>query len=305
MQEWDREWQLLVNSADMQRQAPPTSAQLPYDFLDQFHVFVLANMLRRPIIIVGEPYLCSMTGDSIQPNDFVGIYLPLLWSSFSCLQMPIVLAFLMDHFLPLAARSTHSSSSAWAVPLVTSLMEPLRVHFLLPDEESGAHLLLQQYLELLELEADGDNGCDAVLAAKIAPDDMTSDSRRRPKATLRQVLFRGRDLFPKCTTQNCEFPAFASTTGVCLICSLGSFPYQTYLEEGSLVVDGTTLPKCANVGCVNDSWMPYGGLCRLCSTGVYPRHYDMSLRAFIREFRYGLTKSGMYSSEIFTSIELS
>ena len=104
VQEWDREWQLLVNSADLQRQSPSSIAQLPYDFLDQFHVFVLANVLQRPIIVVGEPYLRSLNGDSIEPNDFVGIYLPLLSSSMVCLTTPIVLAFLMDHFLPLCSR---------------------------------------------------------------------------------------------------------------------------------------------------------------------------------------------------------
>lgn len=281
----------------MKRQSPASSDQLPYDFLEQFHVFVLANILQRPIIIVGEPYLRSMTGDSIEPNDFVGIYLPLMWSSMICLPSPIVLAFLMDHFLPLACRScnsSESSSNVYAVPLVTASMEPLHVHFLLPDEENGAHLLLQQYLELIELQTAGENGCDAVLAAKVMTDDMSYHYRYRQMMTVRNMIFQHRDFFPKCTTENCEFAGISSTSGTCFLCTMSYFPYQSLVDDALRgCFDGATLSHCANVGCNNESWLPSGGLCRLCSVGCYPRHYDMPMTAFINEYKQSFTIYGM------------
>lgn len=283
-----------MNSADSKRQSPASNDHLPYDFLEQFHVFVLANILQRPIIIVGEPYLRSMTGDSIEPNDFVGIYLPLMWPSMLCPPIPIVLAFLMDHFLPLSFRQHNSSKSAskmYALPLVTAAMEPLRVHFLLPNEENSAHLLLQQYLELIEVQSSGDDGCD-VLAAKV----LTDDYRIRQPTTVR-YMFQYHDFLPKCTTENCEFPIIGISSRQCIVCSMGYLPYQSLLSARLRgCFDGATLSRCANVGCFNNSWMPYGGLCRLCSFGCYPRYYDMPVSAFIRERTQQLSNygTGMY-----------
>lgn len=298
MQEWDREWQLLVNSADLKRLSPTGTDQLPYDFLEQFHVFVLANILQRPIIIVGEPYLRSMTGDSIEPNGFVGIYLPLMWSPMLCMTTPIVLAFLMDHFLPLTCRtrnSSESSSNVHAVPLVTASMEPLHVHFLLPKEETGAHLLLQQYLELIEVQAAGDSGCDGVLAAKIMSNDMiSSDYSHRHEKTVRNMIIESRDFLPKCSMENCEYAGISSTTGMCIICTMRCPPYQSLVDDALQgCFDEATLSQCANVGCDNKSWLPCGGLCRLCNIGCYPRHYDIPLTAFISEFQRH-TKIGKY-----------
>ena len=280
---------MLVNSADLQRQTASTGAQLPYDFLEQFHVFVLANILQRPVIIVGEPYLRSLTGDYIEPNDFVGVYLPLLWRPYMCLPAPIVLAFLMDHFLPLSSCSRGSgddSSQVWAVPLVTASMEPLRVHFLLPSEENRAYMLLQLYLDLIELQATGDDGCDEVLAAKIVLDDHM----HRP-LTVRDVIFQSDGFLPKCTRKHCEFVCLGRTARRCFACMLSCPPYQSLADDDTL--KGSRLPRCANVGCENDSWLPSGGLCRLCSRHCYPRHYDMPANKFMKQLTLWNTQHGM------------
>jgi len=302
---------LLVNSADLQRQTPTTTTagQLPYDFLDQFHVFVLANILLRPIIVVGEPYLRSVTGDYIEPNDFVGVYLPLLWHPLQCLRAPIVLVFLMDHFLPLASRSRGSGdalSDVWAVPLVTAAMEPLRVHFLLPREETGAYVRLQLYLELIELQAAGDGGCDAVLAAKIildscVPADGPARSRRG-SVTVRDLVYQGGAYRLKCSEVNCEFLGIFRLRGagrLCFACSMSHPPYQSLVDDElrGVLEDGLRMPQCANVDCVNTSWLPSGGLCRLCSLGCYPRHYDMPVSSFISSFaQLHTARGGMYDN---------
>lgn len=48
-----------------------------YESLEEFHVYVLANNIRRPIIIYSERILRSKQGEAISPIDFGGIYLPL------------------------------------------------------------------------------------------------------------------------------------------------------------------------------------------------------------------------------------
>ncbi len=48
-----------------------------YESLEEFHVYVLANNIRRPIIIYSERMLRSKRGEAISPIDFGGIYLPL------------------------------------------------------------------------------------------------------------------------------------------------------------------------------------------------------------------------------------
>ena len=65
-------------------------------FLEDAHVFALANLLQRPIIVVSPEYL-----NDLQPNFMRGIYLPLLHSPSNCYKKPILIAFWQFHFLPL------------------------------------------------------------------------------------------------------------------------------------------------------------------------------------------------------------
>lgn len=249
--------------------------------------------------MLGEPFLRTITGDSVEPNDLVGIYLPLLWPEGACIPMPIVVAFLMDHFLPLRCRapsSTEKTSDVYAVPLVTSSLEPLRVHFLLPDEENGAHLLLQRYLELVELSVSEERGCDGVLAARTVSDEAAVESfyRQRKALTMRGMLFGRLDFYPKCSVENCGFTSIGDAGGMCFVCSsMGRLPYQALVDVSWRGwFDGATLPRCANVDCENESWLPCGGLCRLCSIGCLPRHYDLRVSTFMNEFAQQFTRFG-------------
>ncbi len=48
-----------------------------YESLEEFHVYVLANNIRRPIIIYSDTILRTNDGEAISPIEFGGIYLPL------------------------------------------------------------------------------------------------------------------------------------------------------------------------------------------------------------------------------------
>ena len=85
MEEFDIEWNNLK--------------ELIYDkhaFLDAIHVFIIANIIRRPIIIYGSPNI-----KDIQENNMIGIYLPLLWKGSETDKNPITIYFTGNHFMPL------------------------------------------------------------------------------------------------------------------------------------------------------------------------------------------------------------
>lgn len=48
------------------------------EYLSRFHVFILANILRRPIIVLADPYVRGPDGSIFSPLPMRGIYLPSL-----------------------------------------------------------------------------------------------------------------------------------------------------------------------------------------------------------------------------------
>lgn len=167
---------MTVNLAgsDLQYTVHYNVGMMQYRYLEQVHVFVLANILRRPIIIVGDPFLSGISGETLEPNDFVGIYLPIFHSPPSCHRSPVVLGFIVDHFVPLLGRlrliMDPDSKTIDAIPLVSSTLEPLRIHFLLDDEQGAmANHLLQQYMLTCEVEMhdESDNSTSMVLCASL------------------------------------------------------------------------------------------------------------------------------------------
>jgi OTU domain-containing protein 7 len=55
----------------------PNSNEQIYESLELIHIYVLANILKRPIIVVSDSILRSANGDPLSPIPFGGIYLPL------------------------------------------------------------------------------------------------------------------------------------------------------------------------------------------------------------------------------------
>ena len=93
-----------------------TSASQPGSSLEQLHIFVLAHVLRRPIIVYGVKYVKSWRGENLgyarfegnaeflreiessQFPHFPGVYLPLLWETSFCSRSPIALGYTRGHF---------------------------------------------------------------------------------------------------------------------------------------------------------------------------------------------------------------
>lgn len=69
-----------------------------FESLEEFHVFLLADILQRPIIIVSDTMLHDLNGDPLSPIPFGGIYLPFECELSKCHRYPLVLAYDSAHF---------------------------------------------------------------------------------------------------------------------------------------------------------------------------------------------------------------
>lgn len=151
---WEEEWVKIVDMA-----SPVSSSNgLQFDSLEDIHIFVLSNILRRPIIVIADQVLRSMkSGSSFSPLNVGGIYLPLHWPPGECYKYPIVLGYDSQHFAPLITIKD-SGPEIRAVPLINpgrGGFEELRVHFLTEKEQQQKEKLLKDYLMLIEIPVIG------------------------------------------------------------------------------------------------------------------------------------------------------
>ena len=182
-EQWNHEWEEVIRHIS-QTEFPfgPSGAQ--FGSLEEIHIFVLANILRRAIIVLSDETLRGPYGDSYSPINFGGIYLPLLWDSVDCVKSPLVIGYANGHFtavvsiedgkLDLGTENNPALSSSTnclhAVPLVKfGGVEPLPVHFLYDHEEPLASGRLRQYLDCAKVSISSNLGDtrQTVLVAKL------------------------------------------------------------------------------------------------------------------------------------------
>ena len=140
-----------------------------YESLEEIHVFVLAHVLRRPIIVVSDTMLLDFSGDPIAPIPFGGIYLPLECPPENCFKCPLLLTFDAAHFSALVAcenqkhDSKKKTSLLTAIPVVGPSFDLLPIHYAvdpgpefdwstldqIPSTKDKLELAMQRKLELL------------------------------------------------------------------------------------------------------------------------------------------------------------
>ena len=111
-EEWEFEWSEVVRIATNRPRREPTtdslrrysSLRLRFESLEEVHVFALAHVLRRPIIVLADKVLRDISGEDLAPIYFAGIYLPFEVSPTLCYKSPMVLAYDSSHFSPLVAK---------------------------------------------------------------------------------------------------------------------------------------------------------------------------------------------------------
>jgi OTU domain-containing protein 7 len=99
---------------DRQAEKSPGDEDVFYESLEELHVFVLAHVLRRPIIVVADTILKDSNGDALAPIPFGGIYLPLECSPIDCHRSPLLLTYDAAHFSALVPMEGTENSSRTA-----------------------------------------------------------------------------------------------------------------------------------------------------------------------------------------------
>ena len=83
-QSFSSDWESVVSAA-----SPIKEEGKPFPYLEDIHIFVICQILRRPIIVLSEPVIRGVHGHSISPNTLHGVYLPVLWDSKRCCKSQI------------------------------------------------------------------------------------------------------------------------------------------------------------------------------------------------------------------------
>lgn len=152
--QWEEDWSSLLSLASQ-----------PGSSLEQLHIFALAHILRRPIIVYGVKYVKSFRGEDIGYARFEGlskselifhlpiqsmlpllpgVYLPLLWEQSFCIKSPIALGYTRGHFSALVPTEPYSridvarveSEDVTFLPLMDCEHKLLPIHFLNQSEVS-------------------------------------------------------------------------------------------------------------------------------------------------------------------------
>lgn len=87
-----------------------------YESLEELHVFVLAHVLRRPIIVVADTILKDSNGEALAPIPFGGIYLPLECNPSECHRSPLLLTYDAAHFSALVPMETENEQPSHLRP---------------------------------------------------------------------------------------------------------------------------------------------------------------------------------------------
>lgn len=171
-EEWTQEWENLLKLASPQPRKNGSTAcndskdsegeaEIFYESLEELHVFVLAHVLCRPIVIVADTILKDSNGDALAPISFGGIYLPLECDAADCYKTPLLLTYDAAHFsaiVPMeqSVNDNHSPPLVSAIPVVDPDFRLLPIHFSVDpgldyswESSSCADLTEEEGLELL------------------------------------------------------------------------------------------------------------------------------------------------------------
>ncbi|XP_033878495.3 tumor necrosis factor alpha-induced protein 3-like isoform X1 [Acipenser ruthenus] len=166
------EWQNIVKTADPKAKAETSLI----NFYQDIYLHVLANIIRRPIIVIaGSSKESSSVSSDAVPNP-AGVYLPLLWESDECCRFPVVLGYSSHHFTPLVNVSNPGAEMD-ALPLVMPTahgMVALPAPFLPDSEQRTKQQFLNKYLNITAVYLEG-NVTETVFAARLQGNNLPED----------------------------------------------------------------------------------------------------------------------------------
>ncbi|KAJ0175244.1 hypothetical protein K1T71_009385 [Dendrolimus kikuchii] len=228
--EWEREWSDAVRAASPEPRThnPPNPHAAPhYASLDQLHVFALAHVMRRPVIVFADVALRDFRGDPIAPIPFGGVYLPLELEPESCSKTAILLAYDAGHFSALVPCEPLPTDGA-RVPLEDHTGNPMPIRFnvdpgedfrwdiepdqktinnLLPDEYQRSSMLTA-YLDLERVECLSQSQPSEELRRSL--DALSTKSSKQLNSVAKQFGSIGRSMSSKLKK---NFGSMAKLTG--------------------------------------------------------------------------------------------
>ncbi|XP_055907627.1 ubiquitin thioesterase trabid isoform X1 [Eupeodes corollae] len=147
--QWEEDWSTLLSLASQ-----------PGSSLEQLHIFTLAHILRRPIIVYGVKYVKSFRGEDIGVARFEGLYLPLFWDQNFCIKSPIALGYTRGHFSALVPMEPYARIDARRdepgdvtfLPLMDCESKLLPIHFLTQAEMGREETIMRQWLDVCVTE---------------------------------------------------------------------------------------------------------------------------------------------------------
>ncbi|CAO4359821.1 unnamed protein product [Caenorhabditis nigoni] len=137
--EWQLEWNVVLGlSSPLPRKQDDNgsnSTDQIYESLEAIHVFALAHVLKRPIVVVSDTILRNAKGEELSPVAFGGIYLPLECRPSQCHRSPLVLCYDSAHFSPLVLMRTETNNKQ-IIPIIDVNRNLLPVHFAVDPGEN-------------------------------------------------------------------------------------------------------------------------------------------------------------------------
>jgi len=154
--QWQNDWTSILHIASQ-----------PGAALEQIHIFALAHILRRPIIVYGIHYVKSFRGENIDIARFQGVYIPTLWESSFCWKIPIALGYTRGHFSALIPMEIDLDENTGAgahiqqeedvqmvyMPLTDNEGKTLPIHFLPATDLGQEEIILRKWLDCCVTES--------------------------------------------------------------------------------------------------------------------------------------------------------
>ena len=268
-QELDHEWERLIRSAY------PSSQQGSLDYLEQFHIFVLANVIRRPIVLYSsKKQMSAREGGTLQYIEFHGIYFPLIWHPKDVFKDPLPIVFNNGHFSALSVidKLKEYMDDVLVVPLIDFLGVELPVRYLLPHESKDD--IKRSYLNLFNIPSPPDMYfCShSISCAKLLPPakpkylepllsgfidrcfDYFQNQKRGVDSYDQQPQYANNDTGP-CRNPDCKFSGSSAYDGYC------SQHYKNVKPQAN--ESNKPLPLC-NKGCGRQGFPAFLGMCKEC-----------------------------------------
>ena len=101
----------------------------------------MANVLRRPILVICDNFHRGDCDELISGVNLGGIYLPMLSHSVDCIKTPLLIRYHHGHFTELVMAENNEG-----VSLMKHDVLPMKLRCLLPEESNYSDRLLREYL---------------------------------------------------------------------------------------------------------------------------------------------------------------